>query len=98
MDGAMGDAMDRSGTAAQWRERADHLERLARTIEAAQVMTLHRWLGPDTWDMPRADRCRDHLDAEVRRLRRATEELRGVAATLRARATRAEGTSAGVVW
>lgn len=98
MDGAMGDAMDRSATAARWRERADHLEGLARAIEASQVMTLHRWLGPDTWDMPRADRCRARLDADVRALRRAADELRTTAARLRASADRAELDAAGVVW
>ena len=98
MDGAMGDAMDRSTTAARWRERADHLERLARAIEAAHVMTMHRWVGPDVWDSPRADRCRERLDADIRRLGRATQDLRGIAAALRSRAAAADVASSGVVW
>ncbi|MGA1344401.1 MAG: hypothetical protein ACO35E_00320 [Ilumatobacteraceae bacterium] len=66
-------------------ERAAALDRVARTIEESRIMTLHRWMGHDVWDMPRADACRAVVAAEVRRLGLAVAELAAVAATLRSR-------------
>lgn len=75
MDGPGGDPL----------ERAANLDRVARTIEGSRIMTLHRWMGHDVWDMPRADVCRAVVEAEVRRLGLAVAELTAAATTLRSR-------------
>lgn len=38
-------------------------------------MQLHRWAGEDTWQMPRADLCRQLLQTNQRQLRRCCETL-----------------------
>jgi hypothetical protein len=73
-------------SAAELRERAATLDRLARTIEGTHLMTLQRWMGHDVWDMPRADSCRAVVEAEVRRLRLAIADLGATASVLRSRA------------
>jgi len=84
MDGAMHGTA--AGSADGLRERAATLERVARTIEGSRIMTLHRWMGHDVWDMPRADTCRAVVEAEVRRLGLAVADLTATAAALRTRA------------
>lgn len=73
-------------SAAELRERAATLDRLARTIEGSRLMTLQRWMGHDVWDMPRADSCRAVVEAEVRQLRLVIADLGATASTLRSEA------------
>lgn len=68
------------------RERADHLSRLATTIERSRVMTLPDAGGEDVWHTRRAHLCEAMLRCNLHQLHRAADDLRLTAFRLRQRA------------
>lgn len=64
------------------RARAAHLRDLSRCIDHSLIMRLDDWAGEDTWQMPRADLCRQLLRTSQRQLGRCCESLLATARQL----------------
>jgi hypothetical protein len=67
--------MSADPTAAQYRQRAFELRRLAAELESSPVLRLHDGAGTETWSSPGADTCRTILADDQARLRHAAAEL-----------------------
>jgi hypothetical protein len=68
------------------RARADGLRALAAHLERTPAVTLAEVAGPDTWQSPRVEVCREILRANLAQLARAVEDLRWTAHRLDTRA------------
>jgi hypothetical protein len=68
--------MNATARAAQLRQRARHLRRLAEAIETSPVMRLDRHGDVDTWRGPRPDLCRATLARNQHQLHAAADDLR----------------------
>jgi hypothetical protein len=67
--------MSTDPTAAQYRQRAMELRRLAAELSESPVLRLHDGAGTETWASPGADVCRTILADDQARLLHATAEL-----------------------
>ncbi|MEI7547287.1 MAG: hypothetical protein WCK21_04415 [Actinomycetota bacterium] len=56
-------------------QRAADLRRLARQLQALQLLTAHQYAGDDTWVGPPAQRCRDRLLVHARVVTSHAEQL-----------------------
>lgn len=74
----------------QLRHRAEMLRRLAIRLDSIRARDLLALAGPDTWDSPRAELCRELLRSNLAQIDEAGRRLRTDARLLDDRAAIAE--------
>ncbi len=74
----------------QLRHRAEMLRRLAIRLDSIRARDLLALAGPETWDSPRAELCRELLRANLAQIDDAGRRLRTDARLLEDRAAAAE--------
>jgi len=77
----------------QLRHRAEMLRRMAIRLDSIGAAALLAWAGPETWDSPRAELCRELLRCNLEQITHAQQHLRVSARALDERAALHEARS-----